>query len=79
MHTHFRNHNAYDFCFPIVNNKINTLESVGLKTYFYFSHNMNIRILEQLRASIYHLTIASTKEEIFEDKGVFKEANLMTT
>ena len=63
----------------VVKNKINTLENDGLKTYFYFSHNMKIRISEQLRALISHLTIASTKEEMFEDKGGSKEAKYMTT
>ena len=54
--------------FQFVNNKINTLESLGLKTYFYFTCNMKIRVFEKLRASISHLTTSSTKEEMFEDK-----------
>ena len=44
-----------------MNNKINTLESVGLKTIFYFACNMKIMFFEKL-------TIASTKEEMFEYK-----------
>ena len=56
----------------IVNNKINTLESVGLKTYFYFTCNIKIIVFEQLRVSISHLTTASTKEEMFEDKVALK-------
>ena len=51
-----------------VNNKINTLKSVGLKTYFYFAYNMKFRVFKQLRASISHLTTTSTKKEMFEDK-----------
>ena len=63
----------------LANNKINTIESVGMKTYFYFARNINIRILEQLRTSIYLLTTTSTKEEMFEEKYGSKEANSMTT
>ena len=52
-----------------VENKINTLEDDGLKTYLFFSHNMKTRIWNKLRALISHRTIASAKEEVCEDKG----------
>ena len=42
-----------------VNNKINTLKSVGLKTIFYFARNMKIIAFEPF-------TTATAKEEMFE-------------
>ena len=37
---------------------------------------MKIKVLEQLRASISHLTTTSTKEEMFQDKVALKRPSL---
>ena len=60
---YFTQYNSYLIHFgAFVNNKINTLESVSMKTYFYFACNMKIRVFEELRALISHFTTTCTKE-----------------
>ena len=72
---------------PDVNNKFNTLEDDGVKTYLHFYSNMKTKIWNKLRALISHQTITSTKEEVCEENislknsipTLLKDQNLVTT
>ena len=55
-----------------VNNKINTLEDDGLRTYIHFTLNMKTRIWNKLRALISHRTTTFVNEELCKDKGFSK-------
>ena len=62
-----------------VNNKINTLEDDGLKTYLLFARNMKTKIWNKLRALISHQTTTFVKEKLCEDKCLSKEFKTNTT